>query len=113
MPCFLIDANLPYRFELWRGADFQHVFDLNDEWTDAEIWRYAHEHDLVIVTKDTDFSDWIILAEPPPRVIHFRVGNMKMRDFHAFTRRIWPQVCNLVETHKLVIVHKQQIECVS
>ena len=113
MPRFLIDANLPYRFELWHGTDYQHVFDFNDEWTDAEIWRYAREHDRVIVTKDTDFSDWIILAEPPPRVVHLRVGNMKMRDFHDFMLRIWPQVCNLVETHKLVIVHKQQIECVS
>ena len=109
---FLIDANLPYRFGLWRGENCQHVFDLNDAWTDAEIWRYATEHDLVIVTKDADFSDWIILNIPPPRVVHLRVGNMKMRDFHTFMQRVCPQICGLAESHKLLIVHKNQIECV-
>lgn len=113
MARFLIDANLPYRFGLWRGENYQHVFDLNDAWTDAEIWRYAAEHDLVIVSKDTDFSDWIILSNPPPRVVHLRVGNMKMRDFHAFIQRVWPQICTLVESHKLLIVHEKQLECVA
>ena len=81
MASFLIDANLPYYFELWRGDDFLHVFDLNDEWSDSEIWNYAKEHCLTIVTKDADFSDRIILNEPPPRVIHARIGNIRIRDF--------------------------------
>jgi predicted nuclease of predicted toxin-antitoxin system len=110
---FLIDANLPYRFELWRGDAYQHVFDLDDTWPDSEIWQYARAHDLVIVTKDTDFSDWIMLADPPPRVVHLRIGNMKIRDFHSFLQRLWPHICSLVESHKLVIVHKNQIECVA
>jgi len=110
---FLIDANLPYRFELWRGEAYQHIFDLDDTWPDSEIWQYARAHDLVIVTKDADFSDWIMLANPPPRVVHLRIGNMKIRDFHSFLQRSWPHICNLVESHKLVIVHKNQIECVA
>lgn len=32
---FLIDANLPYRFDLWRDPAFTHVFDLDDTWTDS------------------------------------------------------------------------------
>ena len=31
---FLVDANLPYYFLLWRSNEFVHVFDLNDRWTD-------------------------------------------------------------------------------
>jgi hypothetical protein len=37
MAKFLIDANLPYRFSLWQGPDYVHVFDLNDRWADWEI----------------------------------------------------------------------------
>ncbi len=110
---FLIDANLPYRFELWRDERFQHVFDLGDTWPDSEIWQYARAHDLVIVSKDTDFSDWIMLADPPPRVIHLRVGNMRMRDFHSFLTQAWPQISMLIESHKLVIAHKNRIECIA
>lgn len=49
MARYLIDANLPYRFSLWHGDDYLHVWDLNDEWTDSEIWAYARDHDLRIV----------------------------------------------------------------
>lgn len=110
---FLIDANLPYRFELWRGEQFQHVFDLDDTWSDSEIWQHARTHDLVIVSKDADFSDWIMLANPPPRIVHLRIGNMRMRDFHSFVSQVWPQICVLIESHKLVIVHKSRIECIA
>jgi predicted nuclease of predicted toxin-antitoxin system len=110
---FLIDANLPYRFELWRGPAFTHVFDLDDTWSDTRIWNHARENSLVIVSKDADFSDRIILAEPPPRVIHIRAGNMKMREFHAFVYRVWPQAAALIENHKLVIIHTHTIECVA
>ena len=110
---FLIDANLPYRFDLWRGPAFTHVFDLDDTWTDSEIWSHAREKDFVIVSKDADFSVRIILAEPPPRVIHIRVGNMKMRELHGFIARVWPQATELIASHKLVIIHQYTIECVA
>jgi predicted nuclease of predicted toxin-antitoxin system len=110
---YLIDANLPYRFEFWRGSAYTHVFDLDDTWTDSKIWNHAREKDCVIVSKDADFSDRIILAEPPPRVIHIRVGNMKIREFHDFIVRAWPQAVVLIETHKLVVIHQHRIDCIA
>jgi predicted nuclease of predicted toxin-antitoxin system len=112
MSRFLIDANLPYRFACWRGPDFEHVFDHDDRWSDRDIWDYARFHDQVIVTKDADFSNWIICSSPPPRVVHLRVGNMRIRDLHAFVQRIWPTVAKAVEAYKLVIVRADTIECV-
>ena len=70
MPKYLIDANLPYYFSLWSGNDFIHVFDLNDEWSDSEIWEYAKGQNLTIVTKDVDFSDRMLMSDPPPKVIY-------------------------------------------
>ena len=113
MPQFPIDANLPYRFSLWQGEDYVHAFDLGDELPDSAIWRYAKQKDLTIVTKDADFSDWIMLAEPPPRVIHLRIGNMRLRDLFAFLHRVWPTVEALAASNKLVIVRPTLIECVA
>lgn len=113
MSRFLIDANLPYRFSLWRGEDYQHAFDLGDDLSDQAIWEYAKHADMVIVTKDADFSDWIMLSDPPPRVVHFRVGNMRLRDFHVFVQQLWPQVCRLIASHKLIIIRTAEIECVA
>ena len=44
MAKYLIDANLPYYFGLWNNSDFKHVKDLNDTWSDDEIWNYANNN---------------------------------------------------------------------
>ncbi len=62
---------------------------------------------------DADFSDWIMLDEPPPKVIHLRIGNMRLRDLFVFLQRVWPQLSEFSATHKLVVVHETPIECVA
>ncbi len=84
MAKFLVDANLPYHFDLWHNENCIHLFDINDSWPDAEVWNYAKTNNPTIVTKDADFSTRIILAVPPPRVIHLRIGNMKLSAMHEF-----------------------------
>ena len=64
----------------------------------------------MIVTKDSDFSAWALLAEPPPRVVHFRIGNLRLRDFAALVERIWPTIDQLVVDHRLIIVRTDAIE---
>jgi predicted nuclease of predicted toxin-antitoxin system len=109
-PTFLIDANLPYNFDLWNNPRFVHVNDLNDTWTDEEIWEYAKKNDLIIISKDTDFSNKIIIKSPPPKVIHLRVGNLKIKDFHKFLHDIWPTLEKKIKKFKLIRVYKDKIE---
>lgn len=113
MTRFLIDANLPYRFKVWHGVNYLHVFDLDDRWTDDEIWRYAREHEMTIVSKDADFSDRIVITNPPPRVIHLRIGNLTLLELHEFLARSWDRVCELSASHKLLRVYIDRIECVA
>jgi len=72
MPKFLIDVNLPYYFSLWKSSEYIHQKDINDEWTDSQIWKYAEQNDLTIVSKDGDFSSRVIFHQPPPQVVHIR-----------------------------------------
>jgi predicted nuclease of predicted toxin-antitoxin system len=109
---FLIDANLPYRFSLWSGEYFQHMRDVGETWTDSQIWQYARSHQLIIVTKDTDFSDRIMVSNPPPRVVHIRLGNMRMRDFHGLISDLWPQIVALSAGNRLVRVYRDRIEAI-
>lgn len=110
MPKYLIDANLPYRFVLWSGPDYLHVYDLDDEWTDSQIWAYAKSHHLTVVTKGADFASLVMLHAPPPRVIHIRLGNLKMHDFHGVISSVWDEVCALSERHRLVRVYADRLE---
>jgi predicted nuclease of predicted toxin-antitoxin system len=43
--------------------------------TDRAIWRYAGDHEFIIVSKDNDFRQQVFLLGPPPKVIWLSVGN--------------------------------------
>lgn len=67
---------------------------------------------LAIVSKDTDFSDRILLSQPPPVVVHLRIVNLRRAGFHAFLARVWPTIELLLPAHKLVNVYLDRIEAV-
>lgn len=110
MPSYLIDVNLPTKFSLWYSEDFIFVKDIDPFLADSDIWEYAKIHHLTIVTKDRDFYARILLSEPPPRVIHIRFGNLKMNDFYRLMTQAWEMTTQLIQTHKLVLVYKNQVE---
>ena len=112
MPSFLIDVNLPYRFSLWNGDEFIHQYELGDTASDGEIWEYARQNNLTIVTKDGDFSNRIMFQHPPPKVVHIRVGNLKLRDLFFMLKSVWPEVVALNDGHKLVNVFRDRIEAI-
>ncbi len=92
---FVVDANLPYYFSLWNSGRFIHVKDLNDEWTDGEIWDYATKNNLTIITKDSDFSSRIIIKECSSQsdsLTHWQYENKGIARFSeqkpAYYRRI-------------------------
>lgn len=84
--------------------------DIDDEWSDTQIWNYAREHGLTIVTKDVDFSDRILLVGPPPRVIHIKLGNMRMREFHQKISGSWDAIEKLSKKYSLVRVFSDHME---
>ncbi len=110
MATFLIDANLPYLFSIWNNEDFIHVFDVDDSMPDKAIWEYARANNLTIVTKDTDFSNKILFTESPPKVIHLKIGNMRLYQLHDFLTRNWVEINQVSKNHKLTNVYIDRIE---
>ncbi len=113
MKGFLIDENLPARFTFVPSLPVvSSSRALHRSAEDKDLWEFAREHDLVIVTKDADFSDRILISDPPPWVVHLRFGNMRRRDFHALLFRLWPRIEALLPDHKLIVVYEDRIEAV-
>ncbi len=112
MPKYLIDVNLPYYFSLWNTDDFIHQKDINETWSDNEVWDYAKINNLIIVTKDADFSTKVLYKGAPPKVIHIRFGNMKMNDFYNLINKIWKDIEESINENNLVNVYKDKIESV-
>lgn len=107
---FLVDVNLPYYFSHWDKEEFIHQRDINAKLPDKDIWEYAKARNLTIITKDADFADRIINLKPPPKVIHFKTGNMQLKIFHDFISVHWNEISELNMSHKLVNVYHNSLE---
>ena len=64
---------------------------------------------MVIVSKDADFSDRMMVSVPPPRVVHIQIGNLRIRDFYRLLYDLWPDIVELSATNRLVQVYRRAI----
>jgi len=110
---FLLDENIPERLTFHPSLPVGVArVALGSGASDNVLWEYAKEAEYVIVTKDTDFSDRILLDNPPPRVIHLRFGNMQRRAFHQLLAKVWGRIEILLREHKLICVYEDRIEAI-
>src|SRR5690606_16532387 len=109
MARYLVAVNLPRFFSQWSSPAYIHQLDIEATLPDQLIWQYAKESDLTIISKDSDFSNRILLTDHPPKVIDIRLGNLSMRQFHEAIAQCWDQVLELNASHKLVIVFNDRI----
>ena len=107
---FLLDQNLPSRIDFSLRLPLVPLSDVGSAPTDSEVWSFARKYRLVIVSKDADFSERIIISTPPPWVVHLRFGNLRRSEFHSRLARAWPQVEALLKSHKLINVYLDRVE---
>jgi predicted nuclease of predicted toxin-antitoxin system len=87
----LFDQNLSHRLltvldDLFPGSLHVRLLALAEA-DDLTIWNYAKDHDLVIVTQDSDYSDWNKLRGAPPKIVWLRCGNTSVDQMHLKLRR--------------------------
>ena len=80
----ILDANISWRIIQIIGPHFEtcvHVEQtpLKSQAKDADIWNYAREHDLMVVSNDDDFRNLINTRSFPPKLILLRTGNQSTR----------------------------------
>jgi len=109
---FLIDENLPPFSPIEAALPMVHARTLGESLTDSQLWDYACENELAVVTKDADFSQRIMVATPPPWVVHLKFGNMRLGDYQSFLERTWGTIESLLPAHKLVRVYRNMIETI-
>lgn len=80
-----------------RGIFAQHIAHLGREgMTDPELWRYAYDHDLVVVT--VNVSDFLMLASPSE--LHAGVIAIRGASLTRDESWAWLDLVNkLVEVH--------------
>lgn len=111
MKGFLLDENVPVRLTFRPSLPVVSSAQvLGKSADDLDLWEFAKERDFVIVTKDADFSDRILMSEPPPWIVHLRFGNRRRRDYHRLLEQMWPRIEALLPRHKMIAVYGDRIE---
>lgn len=87
---FLFDHNLSPRL-VKRFADIAqdsaHVYDLGmAEAEDTEVWAYAKSNKYIIITRDSDYNDLLMLRGFPPKIIWIRRGNCSTSEIERILR---------------------------
>lgn len=109
---FLIDVNLPKYFGYFNTEEFEFVCDLNLKMSDSEIWDYALDNDLIIVTKDTDFYTKFLLSEIAPKIIYLVIGNLSLKELHNYFNKNWETIYQEIENCKFIIARALHFECI-
>ena len=109
MPRFLIDVNVPIVNSIWPPGIAVHAINLGPNWSDSQLWTYALDQHLTIVSKDADFSNRLMTAAKSPNIVHLKVGNMRLAEFRAFIEPLWPRIAALSMHCPMVQVYRHRI----
>jgi predicted nuclease of predicted toxin-antitoxin system len=104
---FLIDTQLP-RLLARRlqdaGHEAVHVLDLSlAQCPDNDLWHHARDHDMVIVTKDEDFAEWVLAGRHGPSVVWLRIGNCTNIELVAWLLPQWSHVAEALQSGECLV----------
>ena len=94
---FLVDAQLPKRLADWlseNGHDALHTFDLprGNRTTDTEINEIASRDNRIVITKDGDFVESLMVTGRPERLLLISTGNISNAELESLFRANLPTI---------------------
>lgn len=104
---FLVDNQLPAalaKLLVSRGQEAIHVLEVGlDAAKDDEVWNYAAENSMVLITKDQDFSRRASRPDSSVQVVWVRLGNCRKAALFSAFESVLPQLIAALEVgNKLV-----------
>ena len=111
---FLLDAQLPRRLAFFlreRGYDVVHTLDLPraNRTTDQEINDLSARELRVVVTKDSDFVDSLLLRGQPWKLLSVTTGNIHNRELEALFLENLKTITEGLEVHTYVELSRSAV----
>ena len=104
---FLVDAQLPQSFCGWReqaGHDARHTIHLpnGNRTTDQALVDIADREGRVVITKDSDFVQSLLITGRPQRLLLISTGNVSNKELERLVRVALPDICQALEQSRFV-----------
>lgn len=90
MKTLLLDQNLSPRLinrviDLYPNILHTDIVGLRNA-PDRDVWEYARRYDYIVVSKDADFSELLLLFGIPPKIVWIRRGNCSTSEIAQLLR---------------------------
>ncbi len=111
---FIIDAQLPQRLSrklVASGFDALHTLDLEsgNRTSDESLNQLSIEEKRILVTKDTDFVDSIIVRNEPYRLLLITTGNISNNELEALMLRNFDAIAQGFEEYLFIELNRSTL----
>ncbi len=111
---FLLDAQLPKKlsdFLKWKGYDSIHTLDLpkKNRTTDNEINDISIKEKRVVISKDGDFIESLLLSNKPYKLIYVAVGNITNKELIEIFSKNIDEIVYHIKYAKLIKIMRNKI----
>ncbi len=111
---FLLDAHLPKKladFLVWKGYDAIHTLDLPDKnrTKDREINQITVDEKRVLITKDLDFIESLLISGKPYKLIYLTTGNITNRALLELFGKNIDKIASLIEENRMIEITEGSI----
>ena len=111
---FLLDAQLPKKlcdFLKWKGYDALHTLDLPDKnrTKDAQINQISIEQKRVLISKDLDFIESLLISNKPYKLIYVATGNITNQELIGLFSKNLIKIVDAVNRNRLIEITDKKI----
>ena len=104
---YLIDAQLPKRLCILMqdmGYNSTHTLDLLDKnrTKDRDINTLSCNERRVVISKDSDFVDSVLISEKPYKLLHVSIGNISNNELLIIFQNNINKMDEVFETHRFI-----------
>lgn len=109
---FLLDAQLPLSLKqlfIDKGYDCIHTIDLENgnDTPDSVINKISVDQQRILITKDSDFFDSLIIKNEPYKLIMVKLGNTSKKELINFFNTRFNDIIEKIKVENMVLLSKE------
>ena len=111
---FIVDAHLPKKLSLllnWKGYDTLHTLDLpsKNKTKDSEINTLSLDEKRVLISKDLDFIESLLISDKPYKLIYVVTGNISNKQLLELFGKNIEKIIDSLNSSRLIELTKDSI----
>jgi len=111
---FILDAHLPRKlsdFLVWKGHDAIHTLDMpnKNRTKDSEINQLSMDEKRVLISKDLDFIESLLISDKPYKLIYLTTGNISNKALLELFAQNIEQIVKEIGNNRLIEITDTKI----